>query len=62
VLLPLKIMSILSWPFRNANLDGCKDALPSLCSSEDDEDDKGHEKQSDVCLPSHLNITGVISG
>jgi hypothetical protein len=47
---------------RNANLDGCKDALPSLCSSEDDEDDGGHEKQSDVCLPSHLNITRVVSG
>jgi hypothetical protein len=47
---------------RNANLDGCKDALPSLRSSEDDEDDGGHEKQSDVCLPSHLNITGVVSG
>jgi hypothetical protein len=47
---------------RNANLDGCKDALPSLHSSEDDEDDGGHEKQSDVRLPSHLNITGVVSG
>jgi hypothetical protein len=47
---------------RNANLDGCKDVLPSLCSSEDDEDDGGHEKQSDVRLPSHLNITGVVSG
>jgi hypothetical protein len=47
---------------RNANLDSCKDALPSLRSSEDDEDDGGHEKQSDVCLPSHLNITGVVSG
>jgi hypothetical protein len=47
---------------RNANLDGCKDALPSLRSSEDDEDDGGHEKQSDIRLPSHLNITGVVSG
>jgi hypothetical protein len=47
---------------RNANLDNCKDAFPSLRSSEDDEDDGGHEKQSDVCLPSHLNITGVVSG
>jgi hypothetical protein len=47
---------------RNANLDGCKDALPSLRSSEDDEDDGGHEKQSDVRLPSHLNITRVVSG
>jgi hypothetical protein len=47
---------------RNANLDGCKDALPSLHSSEDDEDDGGHEKQSDVRLPSHLNITRVVSG
>jgi hypothetical protein len=47
---------------RNANLDGYKDALPSLRSSEDDADDGGHEKQSDVCLPSHLNIIGVVSG
>jgi hypothetical protein len=47
---------------RNANLDSCKDALPSLRSSEDDEDDGGHEKQSDVCLSSHLNITRVVSG
>jgi hypothetical protein len=47
---------------RNANLDGCKDTLPSLRSSEDDEDDGGHEKQSDVRLPSHLNITRVVSG
>jgi hypothetical protein len=47
---------------RNANLEGCKDVLPSLRSSEDDEDDGGHEKQSDVRLPSHLNITGVVSG
>ena len=44
----------------NANLDGCKDVLPSLYLSEDDEDDGGHEKQSDVCLPNHLNITGVV--
>jgi hypothetical protein len=29
---------------RNANLDGCKDGLPSLRSSEDDKDDGGHEK------------------
>ena len=27
-----------------ANLNGCKDALPSLRSSENDEDDEGHEK------------------
>jgi hypothetical protein len=47
---------------RKANLDGCKDALPSLRSSEDDEDDGGHEKQFDVRLPSHLNITRVVSG
>jgi hypothetical protein len=47
---------------RNTNLDGCKDALPSLRSFEDDEDDGGHEKQSDVRWPTHLNITGVVSG
>jgi hypothetical protein len=46
---------------RNTNLDGCKDALPSLRSSDNDEDDGGHEKQSDVRLPSHLNIAGVVS-
>jgi hypothetical protein len=47
---------------QNTNLDGCKDALSSLRSSEDDEDDGGHEKQSDFCWPTHLNITGVVSG
>jgi hypothetical protein len=47
---------------RNANLDSCKDALPSLRSFEDDEDDGGHEKQFDIRLPNHLNITGVLSG
>ena len=46
----------------NANLDNCKDALPSLYLSKDNEDDGGHEKQSNVCLPNHLNITGVVSG
>ena len=45
----------------NANLDSYKDALPSLCSFEGNEDDGGHEQQSDVCLPNHLNITGVVS-
>jgi hypothetical protein len=47
--------------FRNTNLDSCKDALPSMRSSDDDGDDGGHEKQSDVRLPSHLNIAGVVS-
>ena len=47
---------------RNANLDSCKDALPSLRLSEDDEDDRRHEKQFDFRLPNHLNITGVVSG
>jgi hypothetical protein len=47
---------------RKANLEGCKDALPSLRSFEDDEDDGGHEKQFDVRLPSHLYITWVVSG
>ena len=47
--------------FWKTSLDGCKDALPLLRSSEDNEDDEGHEKQSDVRLPSHLNITGVVS-
>jgi hypothetical protein len=52
----------IEFALRNANLDGCKDALPTLCSSEDDEDDGGHEKQSDTRLSQHLNITGVVSG
>jgi hypothetical protein len=46
----------------NANLDSCKEALPAFCLSDDDEDDRGHEKQSDVHLFDHLNITGVNSG
>ena len=32
-------------PLWKASLDGCKDALPSLRSSKDNEDDGGHEKQ-----------------
>jgi hypothetical protein len=51
----------IEFALRNANLDGCKEALPTFCSSDDDEDDEGHEKQSDVCLSNHLNITGVNS-
>ena len=47
---------------RNTNLNGCKDTLPSLHLFEDDEDDEGHEKQSNVRLPNHLNITRVVSG
>jgi hypothetical protein len=47
---------------QNVNLDGCKDALPSLRSSEDDEDDGGHEKQFAFRLPSHLNNTRIVSG
>jgi hypothetical protein len=47
---------------RNANLDGCKDVLPTLCLSEDDEDDGGHEKQSNTRLFEHLNITRVVFG
>jgi hypothetical protein len=52
----------IEFVLRNANLDGCKDALPALRSSEDDEDNGGHEKQSDTCLSENLNITGVVSG
>ena len=44
-----------------ASLDGCKDALFLLRSFEVNEDDGGHEKQSDVCLSSHLNITRIVS-
>jgi hypothetical protein len=36
---PMGIESTL-W---NASLDGCKDSLPTLRSSDDDEDDEGHE-------------------
>jgi hypothetical protein len=56
----------IEFALRNANLDSCKEALPALCSSDDDEDDneddRGHEKQSNVHLSNHLNITGVVSG
>ena len=44
------------------SLDGWKDAITSLRSFEDDEDERGHGKQSDVRVHSHLNITGVDSG
>jgi hypothetical protein len=47
---------------RNANFDSCKEALPAFHSFDDNEDDGGHEKQSDVFLSDHLNITGVNSG
>jgi hypothetical protein len=52
----------IEFALRNANLDGCKEALPAFCSSNDDEDDGGNEKQFDVCLSDHLNITGVNFG
>ena len=48
--------------FWRASLDGCNDAVTSLWSFEDDEDEGGHGKQSDVCVRSHLNIIGVGSG
>jgi hypothetical protein len=51
----------IEFVLRNANLDNCRDALPSLCSSKDDEDDGGHEKHSDTRLSDHLNITRVVS-
>jgi hypothetical protein len=51
----------IEFVLRNANLDCCKDALPSLRSSQDNEDDGGHEKQLDTRLYDHLNITGVVS-
>ena len=47
--------------FWKASLDGCKDALLLLRLSKDDEDDRVHEKQFDVLVCSHLNITGVDS-
>jgi hypothetical protein len=52
----------IEFALRNANLDGCKEALPAFRLSNDEEDDGGHEKQSDVCLSDHLSITGVNSG
>jgi hypothetical protein len=46
----------------NANLDGCKEALPAFHSSDDDEDEGGYDKQFDVPLTYHLNITGMNYG
>jgi hypothetical protein len=47
----------IEFALRNANLDGCKEARHAFRSSDDYEDDGGHEKQSDVRLSDHLNIT-----
>ena len=42
-------------------MDGCKDALLLLHLFEDNENDGGLKKQFDICLPIHLNITGIVS-
>lgn len=47
----------------NASLDGCKNALPALCSSDDNEDDGGHiEHQTNICMFNHVSINGVNCG
>ena len=47
----------IEFALQNTNLNSCKEALPAFRSSDDYEDDEGHEKQFDVCLSNHLNIT-----
>jgi hypothetical protein len=49
-------------PLRNTSLGGCKDVLPALRSSYDDEDDGSHGCQGDVHMSDHVNIGGVAFG
>jgi hypothetical protein len=47
---------------RNASLDGCKDPLPPLHSSNDNEGDGSHEHQEDVRMSDYVSINGVDCG
>jgi hypothetical protein len=44
---------------RNASIDGCKDALPALHSSNDDEDEGGQEHQEDARMSANLTLSGI---
>jgi hypothetical protein len=44
---------------RNASIGGCKDALPALRSSDDDEDEGGEEHQEDARMFDNLSFGGV---
>jgi hypothetical protein len=46
----------------NTSFGGCKDALPTLRSYDDDEDDSGHGHQGDVHMSNHVSIGGVGCG
>jgi hypothetical protein len=41
---------------QNASIDGCKDALPTLHSSDDDEDEGGQEHQGDARMSDNLSF------
>jgi hypothetical protein len=43
----------------NASIGGCKDALPALCSSDDDEDEGGQEYHGDGRMSDDLSFSGV---
>jgi hypothetical protein len=44
---------------RNASIGGCKDALPALCFSDDDEDEGGEEHEGDACMSDDLSFGRV---
>jgi hypothetical protein len=44
---------------RNASIGSCKDALPALHSSDDDEDEGGQEYQGDARMSDDLSFNGV---
>jgi hypothetical protein len=43
-------------------LDGCKEGLPALQSSNDDADDEGQDHQRGVHMSDHVSISGVDCG
>jgi hypothetical protein len=46
----------------NASLTGCKEGLQALCSSNDDGNDRGQERQRDAHMSNHRSISGVDCG
>jgi hypothetical protein len=49
----------VEWALRNASIGGCKDALPALRSSNDDEDEEGQEHHGDARMFDDLSFSGV---
>jgi hypothetical protein len=44
---------------QNASISGCKDALPTFRSTDDDEDEGGDEVQVDACMSDNLSFGRV---